>query len=340
MSNNEQNNNYKLVLFYFQERRKMLFYLASNPKPFHPSCDWTRDGVTVLSQLKNPTGLFIVEDDDDVSIYVADSGNHRVVKWTPNDSMNSPVIISINGTNQLSYPRDILVSKKDGSIFICDKGNERIVRWNKEATQGQTLLTNVECESLIMDKSGSLIAPQLNKDRVTKWQGIDETHSSEKTIAGGHGKGSDLNQLNHPRDIFLDEQDQSIYVSDSDNHRIIKWTQGSKEGIIVAGGNGRGNKHDQLAHPRGIALHSNGDLYIADTSNNRIVKWKQGAETGTIIVDGHLFGRGQHSPQPFGLVFDQHYRNLYVTDWANSRLVRFSIDGMGNCGKRIFSLSN
>jgi tripartite motif-containing protein 71 len=320
----------------------IVLYLASRPsssssvEPFHPSCDWTRDGVTVLNQLKNPTGLYLDENDDNISIYVADSGNHRVIKWSPDQLLNSPVITVINGSGQLSYPRDIVIDKKDGSMFICDKGNTRIVQWMNNSKIGEVFLSNVECESLLMDQQGSLIASELTKDRVTKWVKTNEMYSSERAIAGAYGKGSNLNQLNHPRDIFYDEKDESIYISDSDNHRIVKWLKGSKQGIIVAGGNGRGNGTHQLAYPRGVALHPNGDLFIADTNNHRIVRWTQQAKSGTVIVDGNFNDFRQLPPQPFGLIFDKNYHNLYVTDWANSRLLRFFIDGIGNCGKIYF----
>ncbi len=44
-----------------------------------------------------------------------------------------------------------------------------------------------------------------------------------RAMAGVYRKRSNLNQLNQPRDIFIDENDKSIYISDSANHRIIKW---------------------------------------------------------------------------------------------------------------------
>ncbi|CAF4185900.1 unnamed protein product, partial [Rotaria magnacalcarata] len=40
-------------------------------------------------------------------------------------------------------------------------------------------------------------------------------------IAGGHGKGSDLSQLNAPLFIFVDQQ-HAVYVSDHLNHRVMK----------------------------------------------------------------------------------------------------------------------
>ncbi len=35
-----------------------------------------------------------------------------------------------------------------------------------------------------------------------------------KTIAGGNGKGIQLNQLDRPQGIYLDDDDQSIYIAD------------------------------------------------------------------------------------------------------------------------------
>jgi hypothetical protein len=79
-----------------------------------------------LNQLKGPTGLFTEHDDDNISIYIyiADSGNHRIIKWGLEASLHSPVVISINGSGQLSYLRHIIMDKKDRSMFIYDKGNK------------------------------------------------------------------------------------------------------------------------------------------------------------------------------------------------------------------------
>ena len=34
------------------------------------------------------------------------------------------------------------------------------------------------------------------------------------------------------------------------NHRAMKWVEGAKQGIIVAGGQGKGNGLTQLSYPR------------------------------------------------------------------------------------------
>jgi hypothetical protein len=42
------------------------------------------------------------------------------------------------------------------------------------------------------------------------------------TTAGGHGQGNQLNQPFDPRGAFIDD-DQTIYVADTGNHRIVEW---------------------------------------------------------------------------------------------------------------------
>ena len=44
-----------------------------------------------------------------------------------------------------------------------------------------------------------------------------------QTIAGGNGKGNKLNQLNDPYRIYVDHQQQHIYIVDYGNHRIQRF---------------------------------------------------------------------------------------------------------------------
>lgn len=60
------------------------------------------------------------------------------------------------------------------------------------------------------------------------------------TVAGNASgiPGSNLVSFNQCTGIYVDEN-QNIYVSEYNNHRITLWTPGSTSGIIVAG---NGNK--------------------------------------------------------------------------------------------------
>ncbi|CAF4976954.1 unnamed protein product, partial [Rotaria magnacalcarata] len=78
-----------------------------------------------------------------------------------------------------------------------------------------------------------------------------------------NGQGRRLQQLSHPTYIFVDK-DQSVYVSDSWNDRVIKWSKDTKEGVIVAGGRGQGSNRTQLNNPTGIVVDRLGTVYVAD----------------------------------------------------------------------------
>ena len=88
-------------------------------------------------------------------------------------------------------------------------------------------------------------------------------------VAGGNGQGNQLNQLNCPTYLFVDEE-QAVYVSDYYNHRVMKWNKDTKEGIVVAGGQGSGNALTQLSDRRGLFVDTSGTIYVEDLWNHRV----------------------------------------------------------------------
>lgn len=143
-----------------------------------------------------------------------------------------------------------------------------------------------------------------------------------RTLAGGKGKGFNLDQFNYPTGIAYD-QDENLYVSDMHNHRIQKWIKGATFGITIAGGNDYGSGANQLNEPGKIAIDALGTIYIADSENNRIQKWYKGAKDGETVAGGN--GRGDALNQfdkPYGIALDND-GILYVSDIENHRVVRW-----------------
>jgi sugar lactone lactonase YvrE len=105
------------------------------------------------------------------------------------------------------------------------------------------------------------------------------------SMAGGNGQGNELNQLSYPSGVYVDD-DETIYVADRHNHRIVEWKNGATSGQVIAGRNGQENKNDQLNEPRGIIIDKENDcLIICDGGNKRIVRWprRNGISGETII---------------------------------------------------------
>ncbi|CAF5228038.1 unnamed protein product, partial [Rotaria magnacalcarata] len=94
-------------------------------------------------------------------------------------------------------------------------------------------------------------------------------------VAGGNGSGDAENQLEYPYDVYVDD-DQTLYISDYGNNRIMEWKAGSKSGQVVAGGHGRGTQECQLNTPRGVILDKEMDaLIICDAGNGRVTRWSR-----------------------------------------------------------------
>ncbi|CAF3765586.1 unnamed protein product [Rotaria sp. Silwood1] len=140
------------------------------------------------------------------------------------------------------------------------------------------------------------------------------------TVAGGNGKGNELNQLDNPHGLYVDD-DQTIYIADYLNHRIVAWKYGATSGQVVAGGNGQGNGTNQLDRPHDVIVDKERDsLIISDAGNYRVVRWprRNGASGETII--SHI--------DCMGLTLDQT-GSLYVSDFAEGKVLRYRIGDFG-----------
>lgn len=307
-----------------------IHYLAISPIPDDGICanaTWNPNGTTIigakgagssLDQLHFPSHIVV---DDDLNVYLADTFNHRIVKWA-HGATSGQVVAGGNGqgnkSNQLSYPEGFVIDK-NGSLLICDKVNKRVQKWNKNDDHGVTIIPNISCWGIALDDYGLLYISDISGDHhIITWP-------DGRIVAGGNGEGSALNQLDFPYFIFVDHE-RSVFVADGDNHRIVKWPFGATEGIIVAGGNGPGHELNQLYQPSSVIVDRMGTVYVADDSNPRITRWFKGSKEGVIAVGGR--GNGNHIDQigtQCDITFDRS-GNLWVVDYFNERIQFFEID--------------
>ncbi|CAF0807415.1 unnamed protein product [Adineta steineri] len=103
-----------------------------------------------------------------------------------------------------------------------------------------------------------------------------------------------------------------------------KKSQFQQFGITDAGGNGRGQKLNQLDWPHGIFINNKKSIYIADCWNHRIVKWKLNSNQGQIIAGGN--GKGNQKNQlshPRDIIFDKQNKSFIISDRGNRRVIRY-----------------
>ncbi|CAF3368469.1 unnamed protein product [Rotaria sp. Silwood1] len=137
------------------------------------------------------------------------------------------------------------------------------------------------------------------------------------TVAGGYERGSATNQLNNPSGLFVDD-DQTILIADTSNHRVIQWKIGDTNGQVIAGGHGKGNRSDQLNYPTDVLINKETDnLIVCDRENRRVARWsrRSGTTQGEIIFD---------NIRCFGLAMDDQ-RYLYISDNYKHEVRRYRI---------------
>ncbi|CAF1445094.1 unnamed protein product, partial [Adineta steineri] len=134
------------------------------------------------------------------------------------------------------------------------------------------------------------------------------------TVAGGNGYGQELNHLNHPFGIFVDN-DKSVYIADFSNHRIVKWKLNSNTGQIILGENGKGNQNNQLNDPVDIIFDKeNNSFIISDMGNKRVIQCFDQNQTNQQILISNI--------DCYGLTIDKN-GFIYVSDYVNHEVRRW-----------------
>jgi DNA-binding beta-propeller fold protein YncE len=131
-------------------------------------------------------------------------------------------------------------------------------------------------------------------------------------VTSGNAPGGTFNE---PWDVAIGK-DGSIYVSDTWNHRVQKFTADG-EFVKMWGYFGQGEAPDAFWGPRGLAVDKNGRLYVMDTGNKRVVIFDP---DGNFITQFGSAGveKGQFD-EPVGISLDD-LGNVYITDTWNQRV--------------------
>jgi hypothetical protein len=148
----------------------------------------------------------------------------------------------------------------------------------------------------------------------------DDTMKSIVKLVGGekqlvvrsNGERNCLNQFHTA--YFVVTEEEEIFICDHSNHRVLKWSAGSTSGTVVAGGNGPGDRADQLDKPSGIFLAADRSLYVADTNNHRVMRWCSGASAGVVVAGGHGQGDAPHQLSKPLVIHIDSTGALYVLD--------------------------
>ncbi|CAF5035067.1 unnamed protein product, partial [Rotaria sp. Silwood1] len=223
-------------------------------------------------------------------------------------------------TNQLSLPWGLYVDD-DQTIYLADCENHRIVEWKSGATNGKVVAggngqgngahqLNCPVDVIIDKETDSLIISDGGNNRVVRWPRRNGT-SGETIISNVSCFG-----------LTMDDNG-SVYVVDNEKDEVRRYKIGDTQGTVVAGGNGKEHRLDQLSEPSYVFVDRDHSVYVSDYENHRVMKWKEGAKQGIVVAGGQ--GEGSSLTQlnhPQGLVVDQ-LGTVYVADDGNRRIMHW-----------------
>jgi sugar lactone lactonase YvrE len=223
-----------------------------------------------------------------------------------------------DGINQLSYSQGLYVDEHE-TVYVADQSNHRIVEWKWGATSGQVVAggngqgsgahqLSYPTDVIVEKERDSLIICDNSNKRVVRWPRRNGT-SGETIISNVDCQG-----------LTMDENG-SLYVTDSGKNEVKRYRRGESEETVVAGGNGRGNRLDQLSIPAYVFVDRDHSVYVSDWGNARVMKWMEGAHQGIVVAGGQGEGNGlTQLYYPKGVVVDQ-LDTVYVAEEGNHRIM-------------------
>ncbi|MBE0672301.1 MAG: TIGR03663 family protein [Anaerolineales bacterium] len=187
-----------------------------------------------------------------------------------------------------------------------------------DSTQANPVVMNAP-RALAFAKDGTIYVADSRNHRVLHLDMEGNTLQEWGSFADGINTPIGDGTFNEPWGIATGP-DGSVYVTDTWNHRIQKFTASGR--FIKAWGTfGQGETPESFYGPRGLAVDAEGRVYVTDTGNKRIVVFD--ADGNFVTQFGSAgFDPGQFD-EPVGVTVDRN-GTVYVVDTWNQRIQTFT----------------
>lgn len=274
--------------------------------------------------LNTPAGIAV---DPFGLVYVADSGNHRILKCSSDGAILDSWGTLGSQDTCFNLPMRIAIAAQDvglpdTTLFITDYNNNRIVKYNSSGKYiGQFGIIGLEPGQLhqpigicIDHKTSSVLVADTFNNRIQRFD------YNGKFMAAYGKQGTAKGEFNQPWDVAVDDAG-NFYVADTNNHRVQKFNE---KGEFLAAWGSEGKRPPDLAQPCALAIEHD-FIHVVDSMNNRIKKFKL---TGDFVLEwGELTSGPPQLRQPRDIAYDRtkEYGFLYVVDSGNSRVIQFRV---------------
>lgn len=264
---------------------------------------------TANGQFATPKGVAL---DASKNIWVVDSGNNRLEKFSPTGVFIAAYGSGGAGNGQFSGPTDIAINPSSGNIYVSDTGNNRIEQFTSSGTFVKAFGTlgsgNGQLNGplgLTLDASGNVWVLDAGNKRVEEFS----SSGAYMSVINGYGV------LSSPKGIAV--SGSTVYVSETSAYDIV-WefsaVSGALMNCICTGEAKAGSGPGEFDDPGELAADSTGRIYVSDTKNNRFQVF---SSTGAFIgAYGSTGTAGGQFTSPTGIATDSS-GNAWIADQAN-----------------------
>ncbi|CAF1216672.1 unnamed protein product [Adineta steineri] len=268
------------------------------------------------NQFINPKGIF-VDTAAGNTLYVVDSGNHRIQMWLPGATSGETVagITGYRGAglNQLWNPLAIVVDSNQ-NMYIADVTNARILQWKVGASFGMDIAGTTQTtgslsnllfipSSVSFDPNGSLFVADTANYRVQKFAVSCPINISTTTVSSVVTTTMPISTSNCATTVWA-----------------LNATTIAGSPIGVAGYTSK-----LLYYPQVIAVDTNDSIYVLDYKNPyfRMQIFYPGSQLGTTIINT-TSGAGLNQFSDVTAVEIDVSGNIYILDAGNARVTKWA----------------
>ena len=263
----------------------------------HTGADWANQTIFGspgggASEFDGPVGVAVSH--DDLTVFVADSGNHRISVWTRSSATGT------DWTNQTTF------------------GEE-----GEESDE----LSGVAAVDISHDGLTAFVADSIN-NRVSVWKrdSASSTDWTHQTNFGNYGRGT--SEFDAVFDIAVSSDGKTVFAADNYNDRISVWRRssgGSTDWTHHANFGREGHDTNEFDAPLGVAISSDSKTaFVADASNHRVSIWRRSRARSRDWTHQVNFGKGGSGLNEFGWLSDVFISidglTAFVADPDNSRI--------------------
>ena len=169
--------------------------------------------------------------------------------------------------------------------------------------------------------------------------------STTATFILGSGAGAISSQFNQPSDVFVTST--SVYVLDTNNYRVQRWSRNGVNGTTVAGITGSAGtaaSNNTFGVSYGIYVDKYGFLYVSDQATHRVLRFPPGSTSGTsatVVAGTGVAGAGPSQLNAPYKAFVDDDLTMYIADTSQPSNPEMVVWGLfrrdcgwhRNCGK-------